>query len=345
MKTLLYLAVLLVTSSLASAQLPRPPAQPLTGPAGKNYLHDGMKASGPYWAARHAGDDAYKYFIFEPASPAPASAPVVLFLHAWLAYEPSEYIWWIQHLVRKGHTVVWAQYDKTVFVTFNWASNAVDTWKDALARLDNPALQHVRPERDAQGRIRNAIIGHSAGAYLSAIVAVRSSRVWNGIPAPDVIASFLPGGKTLIPGDDFTRIPSITKVLLVTADADTIACNGTAAAVWNGIGHIAPANKDFLYVRSDSTGTPAQIADHYFPNNSGAGTNATVDARDFNVTYRLSVAALNCAFRGADCNIAFGNGSPEQLFMGNWSNGAPVMPLQFVTNPNTLPPIAGCEGK
>jgi hypothetical protein len=70
-----------------------------------------------------------------------------------------------------------------------------------------------------------------------------------------------------------------------------------------------------------------------------------VDARDFNVTYRLSVAALNCAFRGSDCSIAFGNGSPEQLFMGNWSNGAPVMPLQFVTNPNTLPPIAGCEGK
>jgi hypothetical protein len=343
MKLLFYLAVLLVTCSVVPAQTPLAPGQPLTGPGGKDYLHGGVKVSGPFWAARHAGDDAYKYYLFEPILPKPASAPVVLFLHAWLAYDPNEYASWIGHLVRKGHTVVWAQYDKTIFVTFNWASNAVDTWKDALSRLDSPG--YVRPERDSQGKIRNGIVGHSAGGYLSAIVAVRSSRIWNGIPAPNVIASFLPGGNLLIPGDDFSRIPATTKVLLVTADADTVACNGSAAAVWNEIGHIAAENKDYLYVRSDNTGWPAQTADHYFPNNTGKLTNAEVDARDYNVTFRLSVAAFNCAFRGTDCNIAFGNGSAEQLFMGNWSNGTPVTPLQFVTNPAALPPIAGCENK
>jgi hypothetical protein len=115
-------------------------------------------------------------------------------------------------------------------------------------------------------------------------------------------------------------------------------CTLTALDIWNNIGQVPNTNKNFLLVRTDSRGTPALIADHFFANTTGKLENAAVDARDFFVTYKLSVAALDCAFRNRNCTAALGAGAPVQVGMGSWSDGVPVKTMLYSDDPNTLTP-------
>src|SRR5262249_49681757 len=141
------------------------PGQPATGPGGRDYSNLLPRVTGPFFAAGHQNDNAFRYWLFEPTLPAPASAPVVLFLHGFAAIAPSAYQYWFAHMVMKGYTVVWAQYqDESALDTWNWANNAADTFIDALARLDQPGS--VKPARDAMNNYQTAIVGHSAGGFL-----------------------------------------------------------------------------------------------------------------------------------------------------------------------------------
>ncbi|MFB3827319.1 MAG: alpha/beta hydrolase fold domain-containing protein [Bryobacteraceae bacterium] len=314
------------------------PGQPATGPGGNDYLYS-VTASGPYWAAGHEGDNQFRYFLYEPA-PAPAQAPVVLFLHGVFALDPSYYANWMNHIVRKGYVVVWVQYQAGTTPTWRYIANAEVAWKDALKRLDNPAEQHVRPERDNNGAYMTGVGGHSAGAFLAMVLAARATRTFTALPQPKAIFAIEPGS-TLIPGEDFYRIPSATKLLLLAGEDDTVVCLQTAVNMWTKTAQIPDPNRDFLLARSDARGTPAQIANHFFPNNDGYRDTAAIDARDYFITYRLSVAVLNCAFRGTDCHIGLGNGSAAQTDLGLWSDGVPVKPLQWTASPIVL--TAPCQ--
>jgi pimeloyl-ACP methyl ester carboxylesterase len=306
---------------------PTPPPQPDDGPGGADYPHARVIRHGPLWADGRERNNAYRYFVYEPADPVPASAPVVLFLHGWQAYRPDMYGAWMAHVARKGYVVVWSQYDRNLIGVWQWARNAMLTWIDALDRLATPGRGfRVRPERDEGGRVRTAIVGHSAGAYLAAILAAKAPGS-AGCPVPAAIVALQPARKGWIPGADLSRIDPATKVLLVVGDADYISRFETAVAIWNDIAHISPANKAFLLVQSDDRGDPPLIANHYFPNCDGYRDTACIDARDYFVTFKLSVAALNCAFRGRDCAIAFGHGCPAQVDMGRWSDGVAVTPM------------------
>src|SRR5262249_19842189 len=116
-------------------------------------------------------------------------------------------------------------------------------------------------------------------------------------------------------------------LLLVVGDADYISRFETAVEIWRQTSQIGAADKAFLLVRSDDHGWPQQIANHFFPDCDGYRDTAAVDARDFCVTFKLTVAALNCGFHGLDCASAFGHGSLEQVGMGSWSDGVPMKPM------------------
>jgi hypothetical protein len=57
-----------------------------------------------------------------------------------------------------------------------------------------------------------------------------------------------------------------------------------------------------------------------------------LDALDWYGTWKLTDALLACVFAGAWCEHAFGN-TPEQRFMGTWSDGVPVTELQVTDDP------------
>lgn len=344
-----FFLLLWIAVPAAAASPPTPPPQPSSGPGGSNYLHAAMTTLGPYWAAGHAGQDRYKYYLYEPANPTPTTAPVVLFLHGWNATEPRAYGAWIEHMVRKGYTVVWAQYqDSLLTLPFLFAGDAMAAWRDALSRLDTEA-GHVKPSRDYKGGYNTAVMGHSAGGYLSLILAALAAEAANGIPKPYVVVAVEPGGLGAIPKADFSKIDDATYIVLVVGTNDDVACKSTAQFLWNEIRKVRDANKDFLLVRSDDHGSPPLYADHYFPATVGfLGDGSALNALDFFVTFKLSVAALNCAFKRQDCAYAVGNGRAEQVDMGSWSDGRPVASMVWTDDPDTLvtvcedPPPYGC---
>jgi hypothetical protein len=252
-----------------------------------------------------------------------------------------EYGLWIEHMVKKGYVVVWVQYDAGLVMPWNFAQNAITTWRDALRRLET--APHVRPAKDVSGQIKTAMVGHSAGGYLSAILAAKATRWWHNIPRPYAVVAVEPGDKDLIPGEDFSRIDPATKLVLITGEEDSVVCTATATMIWNETPQISDDNKDFLLVQSDNRGEPEQIANHYFPNNTGRNDTAAIDARDFYVTFKLSVGTFDCAFRGTNCTYALGNGSAVQIDMGKWSNGSAVTPMLWVEDPNEL--VTVCENR
>jgi pimeloyl-ACP methyl ester carboxylesterase len=330
---ILVLLFLCFAPSISFSQ-PSPPPQPEIGPGGYDYPHASVKKNGPYWAKGHFLNNNYKYYIFEPANPAPEEAPIVLFLHGWLAYKPKAYLGWMEHIVKKGYVVVWVQYDAFLRPFKTLADNAMKTWKDAMNRLDTSL--HVRPEKDGMGQIKTAIIGHSMGGYLSAILAARAADPRNGMPRPYAIVAVEPGGLRWLPPEDFAEIEPDTKMVIVVGDEDMAVCKSTAVAIWEETWQIPDENRDFLLVKSDDWGSPAQISNHYFPCTDRLHDMPAVDARDFYVTYKLSVGALNCAFRDTDCEYALGNGSFEQVDMGQWSDGQPMNAMVWVEDPDEL---------
>ncbi len=325
--------LLFLTPALSFSQ-PAPPSQPESGPGGYDYPHASVTKYGPFWAKDHFRDDNYKYYIFEPSGPAPEVAPVVLFIHGWLAYRPQTYMGWMEHIVKKGYILVWVQYDSFLNRFRTFADHAMETWKDALRFLDTYWWKwQVTPERNEMGKIKTAIIGHSMGGFMSAILAVRAADTWNGIPRPYVIVAVEPGGLGWIPLENFREIDPETKLVIVVGDEDDVVCKSTAVTIWANTLHIPDENRDFLLFQSDDRGVPAQISNHYFPTTTGLWDTAAVDARDFYITYKLSVGALNCAFYGTDCEYALGNGSFKQVYMGEWSNSYQVRPMIWVEDP------------
>lgn len=336
-----------------AADPPSPPPQPLEGPGGSDYPHGGVTLHGPYFAEGHEGQDGFKYFLFEPAGPTPDEAVVVLFLHGYIGpfnkHEPRAYGAWIEHMARKGNVVVYAQYQGYV-VTFPWLykRNAVETWKSALRRLDTES-SHVRPERDYKGDYKTAIVGHSLGGYLAAVLADEAGKSGAGFPRPYAVLSVEPGGLGIVPHTNFSNMSENTIFVIVVGDEDDVVCKSSAQFLWNETPQIEERNKDFLWVKSDHHGLPSLTADHYFPATGGFLAEANrLDALDTYGTFKLSVAAIDCAYRDTHCAFALGNGSPEQVNLGTWSDGQAVTPMTWLEDPNTIevscsdPTAVGC---
>lgn len=336
----IFLSTLLCAASPAVADAPTPPAMPSEGPGGDAYPHASATINGPYWAEGYSLNNNYRYFIFEPAAPKPETAPVVLFLHGYFAKNLKTYDFWMRHMAQKGYIVVWVQYDVGSTLPTNYLSHVLVTWQDALKRLENePFENHVRPERDESGEPKTALVGHSIGAYLAVGVAATASEenglIWL-LPRPWVMVLIEPGGWHILPTPSMHAIRPETKMLCLVADEDEVVCKETGINLWSRTSQIPAENKDFLFLFSDDHGQPEQIANHYFPNTTGYNDTDAVDGRDFYVTYKLSVGALNCAFRGEDCLYAFGHGSPQQLDMGEWSDGTDRIPMVRLEDPTGL---------
>ncbi len=340
----IFLAAMILCVPLLEVAVAAPPhalEQPMWGPGGYLYAHMGVTKNGPYYPTWHEGDGDYRYYIYEPADPRPEFAPVVLFLHGYQALDPQGYEKWINHIVRKGYVVVWVQYDRGNAMPWGYLGHAMVTWRHALRRLDTFWWEdHVLPEKDENWEIKTAVVGHSAGGFLAANVAVRATDPAEEIPLPRAVVSIEPGGLRMIPKEDFSRIDPGTKLVVMVADEDEVVCKGTARTLWAETSQIADEDRDFLLSLSDSYGYPEQLANHFFPNTSGWGDTTWgfggVDARDYSITYKLSVGLLNCTFRGIQCPYALGHGSPEQVDMGTWSDGVPIRPLVWVEDPGAL---------
>jgi hypothetical protein len=137
--TMLLLSTLSVFGTVEQAnEIPKPPAQPSSGPGGSDYAYNQVIKS-------KYGSFGKQYWIYEPTDPAPESAPLIVFLHGWSAMDPIGYETWIEHIVKRGNIVVYPKYQASPFTQpKDFTPNAIAAVTGAIEELQ--IGKHVKPE-------------------------------------------------------------------------------------------------------------------------------------------------------------------------------------------------------
>jgi acetyl esterase/lipase len=310
---------------------PSPPRQPAHGPGGADYAHARVDAR-----QGHAG--AARWWLYTPADPPPAHAPVVVFCHGWAALAPDGYRAWIDHLVRRGNIVIWPEYQDSLLTPGRaFLPKAIAAVRGAFAAL---AREHagVRPELD-----RVAVAGHSAGGLLAVQLAARAHA--EHLPPLRVAFAVEPGdgrregrGHATIPALDLASLPPATRLAIVVGADDHRAGEALGLELYDAASMLPAANREVIELRSDDHGAPALIANHLAPTagkpprllrawSAEFAHAGDVDALDWYGTWKLLDALLASTFSDRDRAGAPG-GDAAQLDMGRWSDGVPVRPLR-----------------
>lgn len=347
--------ILLALSLTAFAQTATPPTQPATGPGGKQYAHARVTKN-------RYGTGDQEYWIFEPDTPKPATAPVVVFLHGWGGMNPLYYGAWLDHLVKRGNIVVYPRYQATLLTPLkDFLPNTMGALKDAVTRLQTER-GHVKPDLN-----KFAVVGHSMGGLLSANVAAHAKE--EKLPQMRAVMAVEPG-ITEAPINarlaDLRKIPAETLLLAVAGDQDTLVRDTDAKRIYYESTEVSEANKDFVMIITDTHGTPSLQASHRMPTamdrsydngegasggpagpervgNSSSRQNGNanesrrmetmlVNALDYYGTWKLFDALCDAAFYGKNREYALGN-TTQQRFMGRWSDGVPVKELKVTDRP------------
>lgn len=293
---------------------PGAPAQPRTGPGGRQYGHGDVVAR-----ARQGRVD---YWIFEPAGPTAQQAPVVLFVPGWGGVHPAPYRAWIDHLVRRGNIVVYPIYQRSILeLPWRFTSNAIVAVHDAMEELRR---------RTSADWDRLAVVGHSAGAVVGANLAAEWKRI--GLPKPGALMAVQPGGASFgrigIPLWKMSRIPSSTLMLTIAGDDDAVVGKHDAIRIYREATGVPAQNRNFVLFRTDSHGWPWVHSGHFSPCSLGDGAHAV----DWYGYWKLLDGLCDAAFFGRNRKYALGD-TPQQRFMGRWSDGTPVRELEVVDDP------------
>ncbi len=327
------------------------PTQPKTGPGGSNYVHKSHIGS-------TTNKDQDQYWIFQPDQPRVKKAPVILFLHGWGATSPTIYGAWIDHLIRRGNIVIFPRYQKNLFSSMkDVTANSLKATKAALKELASDK-SNTQPDLE-----KFAIVGHSIGGVLTANVAALAKE--NGLPTPKAIMSIAPGitrkrGKiTGVPLADMKKINQNTLMLVVVAQKDLITGQKDAKRIFKEATNVKPANKNYVLFLPDNRGKPSLPAHHngtvaikeltVHKTKNGADANdglktviakklihsidgPSVNAHDWYGYWKLFDGLTNAAFYNKDRKYALGD-TPEQRFLGKWSDGSRITEIKVVAKP------------
>ena len=316
---------------------PVPPEQAAGGPGSSAYVHASITAS-------RYGSGADEVFVFEPADPTPERAPVVVFCHGWLGIDPAHYGAWITHIVRRGYTVVYPRYQLDLRTQpLNFTFHALNGTRTALEQLRTPG----RVQPDERGL---AFVGHSMGGLVAANLAALAAR--GVLPPPLALMSVTPGktwpeaSRIAFPLQDLSVLPPHLLLLAVAADDDEFVRDIDARKVYRGAVNVAEENKNYVRMFSDDHGAPALTADHRAPTApggmiapddslpfSGGGEDDSrgervTNALDYYGTWKLFDGLADAVFRGVNREYALGN-TPQQRYMGEWSDRMPVRELMI----------------
>ena len=342
------LGITLILSSLpvVSSQSVTPPSQPQTGPGGKQAAHSAV-------IKNRYGKGALEYWIYEPDAPKPRTAPVIVFLHGWGGMNPLYYGAWIDHLVKRGNIVIYPRYQANLLTPIkDFTPNTISAVKDAVNRLKTEK-GHVTADFN-----KFATVGHSLGGVLAANVAALAAE--SKLPRVRAVMSVEPGitdEPISVPLADLKKLPPETLLLAIAGDQDGLVRDTDAKRIYYESTRIPASNKDFILMVSDSHGTPPLQASHRAPTamdkdyDSGEGVGAgpagigdvqisrrvrpetmLINALDYYGTWKLLDALTDAAFYGKNHEYALGN-TPQQRFMGVWSDGVPVKELKVTDKP------------
>lgn len=297
--------------------------------------------------ARH-GEGSRSYWLFEPEQSA-GNLPVVVFLHGWQAMNPGVYGAWIDHLVRAGHIVIFPRYqvDWSTDAT-RFQPNAEAAIADGLDVLRN-GPGHARPDLE-----RFALIGHSAGGNLAALIAATTAE--SGLPRPRAVVAVTPGEVKPLREPKLSGIPAETLLVVIAAEGDRIVGDHRARRIFAEATTVPRDRKLYVLFRTDRHGEPPLVADHVAPtaglvrfdSMEGPGRafqfeRALVDALDVAGFWRIADVTLAAAFAGRTLAQSTADGALWRD-MGRWSDGRPVLGPLVGTDLGEIPRVFPTNG-
>jgi len=131
---------------------------------------------------------------------------------------------------------------------------------------------------------------------------------------------------------DFSKISNTTLMIVIVGEDDTVVGNGSAKVIFYNSTKISFAQKEFIIQVTDDYGYPIISSDHMAPTCEINNSMLKVDAMDFYSNWKLFDALTDYAFYGSNEEFCFGN-TPEQRFMGNWTDGTAVKELIVTDTP------------
>ncbi len=335
-------------------QQPVQPKKPVVDTSGFKYKHNAVTMF-------HYNKGKDEYWIFEPNSPKPDKAPVIVFNHGWSAMSPNSYGAWIDHVVKRRNIVIFPRYQGGLATPpKNFTRNAIQAVKNAIFTLQTKA-GHVRPDLS-----RLAVVGHSAGGIISANMAAIADK--EGIPVPRAVMCVLPGitwetkSHMNIPLENLRGISNDTLLLTIAGDKDGVVKDTDAKKIFRESTNVPLHNKNYVLLKSDEHGVPPLIADHFTASSPASEYSSlskkngkikviryinkfqkkdseknvktsrkhrslqerrTIDALDYYGLWKLFDGLTDAAFFRRNRDYGLGN-TDKQRFMGTWSDGTPV---------------------
>jgi len=297
------------------------------------------------------GEGDQRVYVFMPAQPAlRGKAPIVFFHHGWQGMNPLNFGGLIDHLARSGQVVIYPVYQQSARTSPQLVTAAAaDANRRALEALK--ARYELTPDPQ-----RILYYGYSMGATIALNLALDPAAYH--LPAPRALMLVAPGnahhvvhgpeGRSII--GPVEQLPSRLPIALLTGEADTSIGLPTArllAARLCGIradrrvlmvlpsgehdgrkvkaGHGSPgapdSRYDFALTRED---IPTRI-----PGRSGFEASASLNQLDFYGYWKVIDALTDSLEKGELPASVFGDGTPQQTYLGRWPDGTPYPPAQI----------------
>jgi acetyl esterase/lipase len=202
------------------------------------------------------GEGALTYWVYTPVGGSQSTAPVVLFLHGWMAIDPYYYGGWIDHLVKSGNIVIYPAYQASRQDTPDQIQqNVIQATRNALTQLQTSSS--VKPDLS-----RFTIVGHSLGGGLAVQVASVAPQV--GLPTPRAVMPVQPGwqGSRSMPTGTLGQISPATYLLIVEATNDQFKDTRQGSTIYDMTPQIPVNRKTYVLISSSD---PTLISDHSAP--------------------------------------------------------------------------------
>jgi hypothetical protein len=249
--------------------------------------------------------------------------PTLMFAHGYGGFDVRFYAEILRHVASRGYVAVFVPYP----ITINFP---------ALYRtMDSGFVSAVRRYPQFIDSTRVGFMGHSFGGGAIPSIAYRAytQRGWGR------------NGKFLFPmapwyaletTEEMTRtFPSDTKLIMQIYRDDRTNDHRLAIDIFRTI-NIPNAEKDFVTILPDTVNGYVFGAGHGVCNTANSAANGSAfDGYDVYGVFRLLDALMEYTFNPSNAaakNVALGNGSPEQVFMGMVGNRA-VRPLRVTDAP------------
>ncbi len=318
LSVLIFLFLFIAALSQSLAQTSFIAKQPESGPGGADYKHYRVMTT-------CYGEGAEQFYLYEPYLPQPDTAPLIAFLHGWNGINPEAYGHWIEHIVKKGNIVVFPIYQTEVTIYDDHLRNSLQAIAESIDVLQKE--KHINPDLD-----KFALVGHSQGGILAVNIAALAQE--KGLPPAKAIMSVQPGLTS--PLEDLSKITADTLLLTIVGDQDTKVGDIVAKNIFWETTQIPFENKNFILMLSDYYRFTSITADHYAPCCRYFFKNLIpvfkTNALDFYGFWKLFDGLTDAAFYGKNREYALGN-TPQQKYMGEWSNGTPRKELIIIDQP------------